>query len=50
MNRSWIVGTLAAATVFLIYRNLNARQNRKVPIQEAANRLREAWADNHTVA
>jgi hypothetical protein len=48
LNRPVWLGLLAAtAAWFVVRRNLAMR---KVPAAEAANRLREAWANNHTIA
>ena len=50
MNRSLFLGLLTAAAAWLFYQQGYAAKRRKVPAQEAAARLREAWAKNHTTA
>lgn len=46
MFRPWFVGLLAASAAFLLSR----RPSRPIPASVAAERLRQAWADHHTVA
>jgi hypothetical protein len=50
MSRSIVIGVLAAAAAFLLVRRGNASSLKKIPVQLAAEKLREAWADHHTTA
>ena len=45
----YLCGFAAGVGAWLVWRE-QARANRPIPAQEAAARLREAWADHHTRA
>lgn len=45
----YLAGISAAVAALTVYRSRLA-PTRRVPVQEAAERLRQAWADHHTVA
>lgn len=47
MFRPWIVGLVAGAAAVALFRS---RSPRVVPVSMAAEQLRQAWADHHTVA
>jgi hypothetical protein len=42
-------GVMAAVAAFVLWRD-QQRAMRRVPVKQAANMLREAWADHHTRA
>lgn len=46
MMRPWILGLIAGAVAWALTRT----SSRTVPVQVAAEKLRQAWADHHTVA
>jgi hypothetical protein len=47
MSRPWIFGILAGAAAWALARS---SYTRVVPAGIAAEKLRQAWADHHTVA
>ncbi len=49
MRSPLFLGLLAAAAAWFVYRK-GYTNNRKIPVSEAAERLRAAWANNHTIA
>jgi hypothetical protein len=49
MKSPLFFGLLAAAAAWFVYRH-GYYNHRKVPVNEAAARLRAAWAKNHTIA
>jgi hypothetical protein len=46
MLRPWIVGLIAGAVAVVLFRS---RSPRVIPVGLAAEQLRQAWADHHTV-
>ena len=50
----YLIGIAAGVTAIITYRNrsnsLSANSNGRLPVQKAADMLREAWADHHTNA
>ena len=49
MKSPLFLGLLAAAAAWVIYRK-GYYNHRRVPVSEAAAKLRAAWANNHTTA
>jgi len=49
MKNPLFLGLVAGIAAWFLYRK-GYLNNRKVPVGEAAARLREAWAKNHTIA
>ena len=45
----YLAGLSAGLAAWVVYGN-RRRTAGRVPVREAAERLREAWADNHTTA
>lgn len=50
MSRSLIWGLISCAAAALVYQRAAAQARAIVPVEEAAEKLRSAWADHHTVA
>lgn len=50
----YLIGIAAGVAAFLTYRSrsaaLNQSSGKRIPVTQAAEMLREAWADHHTVA
>jgi hypothetical protein len=50
----YMFGIAAGVTAIIVYRNrpadLKTSPNRRLPVHQAANMLRNAWADHHTTA
>jgi hypothetical protein len=47
MVRPWLLGIVAGAAAWAL---AHYQSHRVIPAAVAAERLRKAWADNHTVA
>lgn len=50
MNRPLLIGFLAGAAAWILFRNNNFANRTIVPVDEAAAKLRHAWADHRTTA
>jgi hypothetical protein len=50
MNRSLFWSFLAISAVWALYWKSRSAPYHVLPADEAAARLRKAWADNHTIA
>lgn len=50
----YLIGIAAGVAAIITYRNrsneLRNSSNGRLPVQKAADMLREAWADHHTTA
>lgn len=50
MSRSVLFGLFACTAAVMIFRRAAATTRAVVPVDKAAELLREAWADHHTTA
>jgi hypothetical protein len=50
MSRSLLLGLVACTAALMIFRRAAAKTRAVVPVDKAAELLREAWADHHTTA
>ncbi len=50
MSKSLIWGLVSCAMAGLVYYRAATQSKSVVPVDKAAEKLREAWADHHTVA
>jgi hypothetical protein len=47
----YLIGIAAGVAAIITYRNRSsANTNGRLPVQKAADMLRNAWADHHTIA
>ena len=44
----YVAGISAAVAAWSVYRRLGGSAQARVPVQQAAAMLQQAWADNHT--
>ena len=51
VSRTLLFGLFTCTAAWLLFRHAATRSTpAAVPVDEAAEKLRQAWADNHTVA
>jgi hypothetical protein len=50
MNRPWVLGIIAGAAAWALVRQANASARAVIRADIAAEKLRQAWANNHTIA
>lgn len=50
MIRPWLFGLFIGTAAWLLVRRGVSSSRRVVPVDQAADRLRRAWSDHHTVA
>ena len=48
MNRPWVLGLLAGAAAVALVRRANSAARKVIRADIAADKLRQAWANNHT--
>ena len=51
LSRSFLFGLFTCTAAWLLFRHAaSLSTSATVPVDEAAEKLRQAWADNHTIA
>ncbi len=50
MTRSWLFGLFTCTGAWLLFRHAASKSQSIVPVVDAAAKLRQAWADNHTTS
>jgi hypothetical protein len=50
MNRILLMGLFACTAAMMLFRQAASSRRAVVPVEQAAEKLREAWADHHTTA
>jgi hypothetical protein len=50
MSKSLLFGLFACTAALMIFGRAAARTRAAVPVEQAAELLRQAWADHHTTA
>ena len=45
----YLIGIAAGIAALVTYRSRNAGSARRVPVTRAADMLRQAWSDHHTI-